>query len=114
MLGLPIIPCCYGNPCLEELGPLRVAILFPDDLDVMQATAEGMKEGLIAPVFVGEKSHIKAIARKTDLPLQEVLKLCFSGQFTQEEINRRLFSQGGGYSYLGTHDIARDGRKKWK
>ena len=53
----------------KELGPLRVAILFPEDLDVMQATAEGMKEGLIAPVFVGEKTHIKAIARKTDLPL---------------------------------------------
>jgi len=34
----------------------------------MQAAAEGMKEGLIAPVLVGEEASIKAIASETDLP----------------------------------------------
>jgi len=34
------------------------------------------------------------------------MKLCFSGQLTQEELGRRLFGQGGVHSYLGTHDIA--------
>lgn len=54
----------------------------------------GLSEGPFTPQRTGS------------LPLQEVLKLCFSGQFTQEEINHRLFSQGGVYSYVGTHDIA--------
>ena len=40
------------------------------------------------------------------LPLQEFMNLCFSGQFTQEELSRKLFGQGGVHSYLGTHDIA--------
>ena len=38
----------------------------------MQATAEGMTEGLISPVLIGEKSHIKAVARKVHLPLGDV------------------------------------------
>lgn len=40
------------------------------------------------------------------LPLQDLITLCFSGQFTQKEINRKLFGQGGIHSYLCTHDIA--------
>jgi len=40
------------------------------------------------------------------LPLQDLIKLCFSGQFTQKKINHKLFGQGGVHSYLGTHDIA--------
>jgi len=52
----------------RELGPKRAVILFPNDADVMQAAAEGMKEGLITPVLVGEEASIKAIASETDLP----------------------------------------------
>ncbi len=52
----------------RELGPKRAVILFPNDADVMQAAAEGMKEGLIAPVLVGEEASIKAIASEADLP----------------------------------------------
>ena len=56
----------------RELGPKRVAVLFPDDADVMQATAEGMREGLISPALIGEKAHIEAVARKVHLPLGDV------------------------------------------
>ena len=44
--------------------------------------------------------------RTGTLPLQDLITLCFSGQFTQKEINLKLFGQGGVHSYLGTHDIA--------
>lgn len=53
----------------KELGPKRAAILFPDDAHVIQATAEGMKEGFITPVLVGEKEHLTAVARKSGVPL---------------------------------------------
>ena len=56
----------------RDLGPKRAAILFPDDAEVMQATMEGMREGLIAPVLVGEKEHITALARNNELPLEKV------------------------------------------
>lgn len=56
--------------------------------------SHGLSEGPFTPQRTGA------------LPLQEVLELCFSGQFTREELNRRFFSQGGVQSYLGTHDMA--------
>jgi butyrate kinase len=54
----------------------------------------GLNEGPFTPQRTGA------------LPLQEFMSLCFSGQFTQEELSRKLFGQGGVHSYLGTHDIA--------
>jgi len=54
----------------------------------------GLSEGPFTPQRTGA------------LPLQEFMNLCFSGQFTQEELSRELFGQGGVHSYLGTHDIA--------
>ena len=54
----------------------------------------GLNEGPFTPQRTGT------------LPLQDLITLCFSGQFTQKEINRKLFGQGGIHSYLGTHDIA--------
>ncbi|MBW2617239.1 MAG: hypothetical protein JRD02_13860 [Deltaproteobacteria bacterium] len=56
----------------RELGPKRVAILFPDDAAVMRATAEGMREGLISPVLIGEKAHIEAVAKEAHLPIEDV------------------------------------------
>jgi len=56
----------------RDLGPQRAAILFPDDTEVMQATMEGMREGLITPVLVGEKEHITVLARNNEVPLETV------------------------------------------
>ena len=39
------------------------------------------------------------------LPLQDFLKLCFSGKYTEEELNNTLFGRGGIHSYIGTHDV---------
>ena len=44
--------------------------------------------------------------RSGTLPLQSIIKLCFSGKFTLNGLNRKLFGQGGTHSYLGTYDIA--------
>ena len=43
--------------------------------------------------------------RSGALPLQGVLDLCFSGRYSRDELDRLLFSRGGVFSYLGTHDI---------
>lgn len=39
------------------------------------------------------------------LPSLQLLTLCFSGQFTQEELKRKLINEGGMFGYLGTKDI---------
>lgn len=39
------------------------------------------------------------------LPTIELVKLCFSGKYTQKEINKMLVGQGGIVSYLGTSSL---------
>jgi len=43
--------------------------------------------------------------RTGTLPLQEIIKLCFSGKYSQKELHQKLFGNGGVASYLGTHDV---------
>jgi butyrate kinase len=54
----------------------------------------GLSEGPFTPQRTGA------------LPLLDVLSLFYSTGITEEELSRRLYSQGGMRSYLGTHDIA--------
>jgi butyrate kinase len=39
------------------------------------------------------------------LPTNQLVKLCYSGEYTLEELQTKLNSQGGIYAYLGTKDI---------
>lgn len=39
------------------------------------------------------------------LPAKQLVKLCYSGKYTYEEIEVKLTSQGGIYAYIGTKDI---------
>jgi len=39
------------------------------------------------------------------LPASQLVKLCFSGKYTYDELRTRLFGNGGLYAYLGTRDI---------
>jgi len=43
--------------------------------------------------------------RAGGLQWNSVVKLCFSGRFTQESLYNALFREGGIYSYLGTRDL---------
>ncbi|MGC1463181.1 MAG: butyrate kinase [Terracidiphilus sp.] len=43
--------------------------------------------------------------RTGGLPVRALIKLCFSGQFAQKEIDHKVFGDGGLYAYLGTRDL---------
>jgi butyrate kinase len=45
------------------------------------------------------------VDRSGGLPSRAVIKLCFGGQHTQEEIDRQVFGDGGLFAYLGTRDL---------
>jgi butyrate kinase len=53
----------------------------------------GLSEGPFTPQRAGA------------LPVLDVVELCFSEKLSKGELNKRLFGQGGVYSYLGTHDL---------
>lgn len=42
--------------------------------------------------------------RTGTLPARELIRLCFSGQHTQAELERHIFGNGGLFAYLGTRD----------
>lgn len=42
--------------------------------------------------------------RAGGLPVGDLVKLCFSGQYTQAEMHKKLVGQGGLVAYLGTND----------
>ena len=39
------------------------------------------------------------------LPVRQLIKLCFSGQFNEKQLDRMVFGEGGLYAYLGTRDL---------
>ena len=45
-----------------------------------------------------------ALERSGDLPVGELIKLCYSGKYTLDEMLRRVNGRGGMVAYLGTVD----------
>jgi butyrate kinase len=43
--------------------------------------------------------------RTGGLPVRALIKLCYSGQFAQKEMDHKIFGNGGLYAYLGTRDL---------
>jgi len=44
--------------------------------------------------------------RTGTLPVYQLVKLCYSGRFTEEEMIKKVIKEGGIYSYQGTREIA--------
>jgi butyrate kinase len=45
------------------------------------------------------------VDRSGGLPVRALIKLCFSGQFTEAQLDRHVFGDGGLYAYLGTRNL---------
>jgi butyrate kinase len=54
----------------------------------------GLSEGPFTPQRAGS------------LPVLDVVELCLSQKISKEELQKKLFGQGGVYSYIKTHDMA--------
>jgi len=52
-----------------KLGPKKVAVLFPDDSDVLRSLIDGNRKGLIHPVLIGNRNRIKKVAAQKNLSL---------------------------------------------
>ena len=45
------------------------------------------------------------VDRTGGLPVRALARLCFSGQYTEAQLDRQLFGDGGLFAYLGTRDL---------
>jgi len=43
--------------------------------------------------------------RSGGLPVRALVKLCYSGKYTEKELDRHVFGDGGLFAYLGTRDL---------
>ena len=45
------------------------------------------------------------VDRSGNLPVRGLVKLCFSGKYTEAQLDRHVFGDGGLFAYLGTRDL---------
>jgi butyrate kinase len=45
------------------------------------------------------------VDRSGGLPVRALVKLCYSGKFTEAQMDRHVFGDGGLFAYLGTRDL---------
>lgn len=43
--------------------------------------------------------------RTGSLPVRQLIKVCFSGAYSQKQLDRKVFGDGGLFAYLGTRDL---------
>lgn len=82
-----------------------------EDINVVVAhlgtgvSLSAQRKGKMIDVIDGKEEGPFAPDRCGGLPASQLVKLCYSGKYTYEELKKRLFGSGGLYSYLGTKDI---------
>jgi butyrate kinase len=62
------------------------------------------RDGRIIDNNTGEDGPFAA-DRAGSLPVQQLVRFCYSGKYTEKEADRLVFGDGGFYSYLGTKDL---------
>ena len=72
-----------------------------------------LRQGKIVDVNSANNAGPFTPERSGGLPARELLKICFSGQFTEQELIRRLNGQSGWVGYLGCND-GREVEKKMR
>jgi butyrate kinase len=64
-------------------------------------------EGRVVDVFDPMNEGTFSGDRTGSLPVLRLVKMCYSGKYTAEEMLRRINGDGGLYSYIGTKDLRR-------
>ncbi|MDR3747039.1 MAG: butyrate kinase [Acidobacteriota bacterium] len=69
-------------------------------------SASAHENGLMVDVTNSREEGAFSTERAGGVPVMQLVDLCFSGQYTEKQVEGLLFREGGLYSYLGTKDLA--------
>lgn len=64
-----------------------------------------IREGKIIDVNNANDEGPFSPERTGELPVGDVVRMCFSGKYTREELKKKFIGQGGLVAYLGTNDL---------
>lgn len=74
------------------------------------SSVSAVRGGLIVDVACNSTGPMSA-ERCGSLPVRQLVELCYSGEYTLEEMNAKLFSRSGFYGYTGSSDALETERR---
>ena len=90
----------YARECGRVYSDLRLIVIHLGSGITVSAHRDGRmidnntpEEGPLGP------------DRSGSLPVRELIKVCYSGAYSQKQLDRKVFGDGGLFAYLGTRDL---------
>ena len=91
----------YARECGERYDSLRLIVAHLGS----GVSVSAHENGLMVDVTNSREEGAFSTERAGGVPVMQLIDLCFSGQYTQRQVEGLLFREGGLYSYLGTKDL---------
>jgi butyrate kinase len=91
----------YARECGERYESLRLIVAHLGS----GISVSAHEVGLMVDVTNSREEGAFSTERAGGVPVMQLVNLCFSGQYTQKQVEGLLFREGGLYSYLGTKDL---------
>ena len=91
----------YARECGERYESLRLIVAHLGS----GISVSAHENGLMVDVTNSREEGAFSTERAGGVPAMQLVSLCFSGRYTQKQVEGLLFREGGLYSYLGTKDL---------
>lgn len=91
----------YAHECGNKYESLRLIVVHLGSGISVSAHASGR----MVDVTNSREEGAFSTERAGGVPAMQLVRLCFEGGYSQSDIERLLFRDGGLYSYLGTRDL---------
>ena len=91
----------YARECGERYESLRLIVAHLGS----GISVSAHENGRMVDVTNSREEGAFSTERAGGVPVMQLVNLCFSSQYTQQQVEGLLFRDGGLYSYLGTKDL---------
>ncbi len=91
----------YARECGEPYDSLRLIVAHLGS----GISVSAHENGLMVDVTNSREEGAFSTERAGGVPVMQLVNLCFSGRYTEKQVEEMLFRNGGLYSYLGTKDL---------
>jgi butyrate kinase len=91
----------YARECGERYEELRLIVAHLGS----GISVSAHENGLMVDVTNSREEGAFSTERAGGVPAMQLVNLCFSGRYTEKQVEALLFREGGLFSYLGTKDL---------
>lgn len=91
----------YARECGERYESLRLIVAHLGS----GISVSAHQNGLMVDVTNSREEGAFSTERAGGVPAMQLVNLCFSGRYTEKQVEALLFREGGLFSYLGSQDL---------